>query len=165
MILIVPIAEVHIAGFRECLDIVAREKRFLALIEAPPLEQVRSFVRTNIANDVVQFVALDDGRVIGWADIFAAWQPALAHCGNLGIGVLPAHRGRGIGGELLRACLAKARQKGITRVELEARVDNADALRLYEKHGFVREGVKRNGMRFDGKYFDTVLMSCLQMSP
>ena len=153
----------HADSFRACLDAVAREKRFLALIEAPPLENVREFVRGNVAQDSVQFVALDGERVVGWADIFTAWQPALAHTGNLGIGVLPEYRRRGIGGELLRTCLAKARAKGITRVELEARVDNHDGIRLYEKAGFVREGLKRNGMRFDGVYYDTVLMSYLQV--
>ncbi len=159
---IAPIAERHADSFRLCLDAVAREKKFLALIAAPEPEQVRAFVRQNVELDSVQFVALAGDRVIGWADIFTAWQPALAHTGNLGIGVLPEYRGQGIGGALLRACLEKARRKGITRVELEARVDNAHAIRLYENTGFVREGIKRNGMLFDGVYYDTVLMSYLQ---
>ena len=161
-VIIAPIAESHAESFRACLDTVAREKKFLALIEAPPPEQVRGFLQANVAGDAVQFVALDGDRVVGWADIFTAWQPALAHTGNLGIGVLPEFRGHGIGQALLRACLAKARTKGITRVELEARVDNHNGIRLYEKAGFVREGVKRNGMCFDGNYYDTVLMSYLQ---
>jgi hypothetical protein len=35
---VVPIAEHHIAGLREAVDSVARERRYLALLEAPPLE-------------------------------------------------------------------------------------------------------------------------------
>jgi hypothetical protein len=35
-----PIAEAHISGFRAALDSVARELRFLAFLEAPPLEGV-----------------------------------------------------------------------------------------------------------------------------
>jgi putative acetyltransferase len=73
--------------------------------------------------------------------------------------VLSAYRGRGIGTQLLTACLAKARSKGITRVELEARADNAAALRLYQKLGFTHEARKRNAMRFDGRYYDSVQMS------
>jgi RimJ/RimL family protein N-acetyltransferase len=161
-IVIAPIAESHTESYRACLDAVARERKFLALVEAPPLEQMRAFVKANVDGDAVQFVALDGDRVVGWADIFRAWQPALAHTGNLGIGVLPEFRGQGIGRALLLACLEKALERGITRVELEARVDNQNGIRLYEKAGFVREGVKRNGMRFDGVYFDTVLMSYLQ---
>jgi hypothetical protein len=38
---IISIAEEHIPGFRDALDVVAREKKFLAFLEAPPLEDTR----------------------------------------------------------------------------------------------------------------------------
>ena len=44
-IIIVPISEAHIAGFRACLDAVAREKKYLAQYEAPSLDRVAAFVR------------------------------------------------------------------------------------------------------------------------
>ena len=159
---IVPIAEEYATSFHECLDVVAREKRYLAQIEAPPLERVRSFVRESVANDCAQFVALVGGRVVGWADIFPAWPPAIAHCGGLGMGVLPEYRRRGIGTRLLGSCISKAQTKGITRIELEVRGDNSAAIRLYEQFGFVREAVKERGMRFDGVYYDSVLMSLVK---
>lgn len=154
-----PMAESHALSFRQCLDTVARERQFLALYEAPPLAQVLAFVQQIIASDNPQFVALDGARVVGWADIVPGWAHAIAHTGTLGMGVLPDYRGRGIGESLLRATLAKARTKGITRVELMARADNARAIRLYERMGFAREGVKRGAMRFDGVDYDCVMMS------
>jgi hypothetical protein len=45
---IIPIAEEHIPGFREALDVVAREKKFLAFLEAPPVEDTRRFILKNI---------------------------------------------------------------------------------------------------------------------
>jgi ribosomal protein S18 acetylase RimI-like enzyme len=77
------------------------------------------------------------------------------------MGILAEYRRRGLGEALLRACLSKARVKGITRIELEARADNVPAIRLYEKLGFAHEAVKRSAMRFDGVYFDSVQMSLL----
>ena len=114
-----------------------------------------------MANDAVQFVALDGSNVVGWADIFPAWADAVKHCGSLGMGVLAAHRGQGIGERLLRACLIKAKASDMTRVELEARADNERAIRLYERVGFAHEAIKRNAMRFDGVYYDAVQMSLL----
>lgn len=160
-VVIAPIAAANAASFRACLDTVARERRYLAQIEAPSLEKVESFLRENVGNDVAQFVALDGVRVVGWADILPGWPHAIQHCGSLGMGVLPDYRRRGLGEALLRACIAKAKHKGITRIELAARADNVSAIRLYEKLGFLREALKRNGMRFDGVYFDTVQMSLL----
>jgi hypothetical protein len=43
MIEIVPISPAHIEGFHRTLDLVARERRYLALLEAPPLESMRAF--------------------------------------------------------------------------------------------------------------------------
>jgi putative acetyltransferase len=160
-IVISAIAVANAAGYHRCLDTVARERRYLAQIEAVPLEKLEAIVRENVANDAVQFVALDGIRVVGWADIFPAWAHAVSHCGSLGMGVHPDYRRQGLGEALLRACITKANAKGITRIELEARADNLPAIRLYEKLGFVHEAVKRNAMRFDGVYFDCVQTSLL----
>lgn len=150
------------AGYRECLDVVAREKRYLAQIEALPLDQIERFVRESVEADAAQFVAVDGDRIVGWADVFPHWSAALAHCGTLGMGVHPDYRGQGIGARLLAACLDKAFAKGVTRVELQARADNERAIRLYERAGFVFEARVRNAMRFDGVYYDAVQMRLLR---
>ena len=73
MAIVLPISENHAASFRECLDTVAREKRDLAQVEAPPLELVQQFVHESVVNGAAQFVAVDEaGRVVGWADIVPA---------------------------------------------------------------------------------------------
>ena len=158
---VLPIAEEHADSFRECLDQVARELRYLALLEAPPVEQVRSIVRENIEKGVPQVVALDGATVVGWCDILPGWHHTLRHCGSLGMGLLPPYRGRGIGEQLFRVCLGRAVAAGITRVELEAREDNTRALALYKRLGLVTEGTKIHGMRVDGEYVNTVAMSLL----
>ena len=45
MVEIVPVAEHHAEGFRASLDVVMRERRYLAQVEAPPLERIEAFVR------------------------------------------------------------------------------------------------------------------------
>ena len=48
-VLICPIAEEYIEGFHRCLDNVARERRYLGFLQAPPLESTRGFVLSNPA--------------------------------------------------------------------------------------------------------------------
>ena len=156
---IAPIAESHGESFCACLDSVARERRYLAQIEALPLERVLAFVRESVAKDAAQFVALDGQRVVGWCDIFPGWAHAVRHRGTLGMGVRAEYRDQGIGKRLLAACIAKAGAKGITRIELEARADNERAIKLYERFGFVHEARVRRAMRFDDVYYDAVQMS------
>jgi putative acetyltransferase len=140
---------------------VARERRFLALLEAPSPGDVRAFVLRNIESGVPQFVAVEDGDVVGWCDVLGKPQHALRHAGTLGIGVVAPCRGRGIGRRLLEATVHQAWRVGFTRVELTVRVDNPQARRLYERLGFRIEGLCRRHMRIDGEYYDSYLMALL----
>src|SRR5437868_1447289 len=79
MMEIVPIAADHIEGFHRALDFVARERRYLAFLKAPPLESVRAFVLDNIAKNHPQLVALSAGEVVGWCDILPKSRPVHAH--------------------------------------------------------------------------------------
>ena len=77
------------------------------------------------------------------------------------MGVVAAHRERGIGSALMQATLDDARARGLTRIELTVRIDNERAKRLYEKFGFVVEGLCRRHMRIRGKYYDSHYMALL----
>jgi len=158
---IVPIAEQHIEGFSAALDSVARELKYLAFLEAPPLADVRGFVLQNIAEHVAQFVAVEHERVVGWCDVLPKPHPAMRHSGVLGMGVIDSHRGRGIGRALMEAALKAAWEKGLSRIELTVRADNARAKRLYESFGFAVEGLCRNHMLVQGEYADSYLMALL----
>ena len=161
MVKVEPISLEHIEGFREALDSVARERRYLLLLEAPPLTDVADFVRSNVEGNVAQFVALDDGKVVGWCDISPHPRPGMTHAGVLGMGVIAGYRGRGIGYRLLTAAVAKAIANGLTRIELEVLSSNAAALSLYRKFGFEEEGVKRMARCIDGIWDDLVVMSLI----
>lgn len=55
-------------------------------------------------------------------------------------GVVPAFRGRGLGGRYLDESLAIARAAGVSSIELEVLEHNAGAIRLYERGGFAQVG-------------------------
>jgi ribosomal protein S18 acetylase RimI-like enzyme len=158
---IVRLAEEHVDGFHAVLDSVAREERYLAMLQAPALDEVRRFVAESMAKQRPQFIAVADDRLVGWCDVIEKPREALKHSGVLGMGVLQAYRGRGHGAALMQHTLADAREKGFTRIELTVRVDNERAKRLYEKFGFAIEGLCQRHMRVRGAYYDSYLMACL----
>ena len=161
MIHVVPIAQEHVEGFRAALDSVAREQRYLAMLEAPPMEEVTRFVKEGIASGMPQMVAIADGRIVGWCDVWRKPRATLKHSGVLGMGVLERHRGRGIGKALMGAALQAAKEKGFSRVELTVRVDNPRAKKLYEQFGFAEEGLCKRHMCINGEYADSYLMAVL----
>ena len=157
---IVPIAQDHIEGFHRAVDLVARERRYLAFLEAPPIEATRAFVLDNIKRGHPQFVAVSaNSEVVGWSDVTPMSRPTQAHRGVFGVGLLPQFRGRGIGTKLTRSALAAARAFGLHRVELTVREHNTGAIELYKKEGFAIESVQHDAVLVDGVYEDVVCMA------
>ncbi len=54
------------------------------------------------------------------------------------VGVVPAHRGLGLGEALVRKCLGGFRRVGLKRAYLEVTAENVPAVRLYRRLGFTR---------------------------
>lgn len=91
------------------------------------------------------FVAEAEGRVVGSAGLFPLGKtPRFRHAAMFGISVHPDAQGQGVGNALLRAVIDQADHwLGLTRIVLEVFVDNERARALYERHGFVVEGIER----------------------
>jgi RimJ/RimL family protein N-acetyltransferase len=71
-------------------------------------------------------------------------------------------RGKGLGTEATRLTLQHAfAEQGLNRVELEVFDFDPRARHVYEKVGFVHEGVKRQALLFDEEWVDAHLMSAL----
>ena len=141
------------------IDAVARERLFLAGTSGFSEEATASFIASVRAANGVHLVALVDGAIVGWCDIARAPFEGMTHVGRLGMGVNARFRGQGIGKALLKAALERACRRGLERVELEVYRSNVPAIRLYEAHGFLREGVKLGARKLDGRVDDLLLFA------
>ena len=102
-------------------------------------------------------------RVVGCAGLYPV-SPSLrqAHTRMLGISVGKAWQGQGVGHHLMMALLDWADNwAGVLRIELCVYTDNKRAIVLYQRHGFVQEGVIRAHALRNGAYVDSVLMARL----
>ncbi len=100
-------------------------------------------------------VAVDaDGTILGLYILHPNNVGRCGHIANASYAVAAAARGRGIGGALVRDCLASAREVGFRILQFNAVVEgNASARHLYEKLGFEQLGVIRGGFRMkDGSF-------------
>jgi len=106
-------------------------------------------------------VAEADGVVVGYVKIGPVTPlPSNAHVLQIqGLGVDPGHQGRGVGRVLLQAAADEARARGARKLSLRVLGRNTTARRLYERSGFVVEGVLTGEFLLDGEYVDDVLMA------
>ncbi|MCI0438437.1 MAG: GNAT family N-acetyltransferase [Chloroflexi bacterium] len=112
--------------------------------------------------DDYMLVAEVDGRVVGNIDLTRR-RNRLSHVGHLGMSVHDDFQNQGIGTALMRAILDIADNwLNIKRVELDVFTDNARAIHLYEKFGFVIEGTLKALAFRDGEYVDAYHMARLR---
>jgi ribosomal protein S18 acetylase RimI-like enzyme len=106
-------------------------------------------------------VAEVEGAVAGYVKIRPATPlPSNAHVLQIqGLGVDPGWQGRGVGQALLEAAAEEARARGARKLSLRVLGWNTTARRLYERCGFVVEGVLAAEFLLHGEYVDDVLMA------
>ena len=92
--------------------------------------------------DVVVLVAEHEGEVVGYAYAGLEGHDYMALRGPAGalydVIVNPAHRGGGVGRQLLDAAIAALKGKGAPRIVLSTAQRNLAAQRLFERAGFRR---------------------------
>lgn len=103
-------------------------------------------------SNAIVLVVEDDGRVVGYADVWCI--AGEAELNN--IGVLPECRGRHFGQSLLEEEI-KLAACSCELMNLEVRAGNYKAIGLYEKLGFVQNGLRKGYYENNGE--DAVLMT------
>ena len=84
-------------------------------------------------------IAVEERQIVGYAGLCSYPDEAFVQT----MAVAPEHQRRGVASTLLEDLLAEAARRGQSRVLLEVRADNDVAQRLYARHGFAKESVRR----------------------
>jgi RimJ/RimL family protein N-acetyltransferase len=112
------------------------------------------------SGDGLVLVAEADGDVVGNVLVSVDRNVVSAHIGTLSICVAGDWRDVGIGSALVRAAVDWARGRGLLKVALSVFPDNERAIAVYERAGFVREGLRRRQYRGPGELVrDELLMA------
>lgn len=85
-------------------------------------------------------VALEEDKIVGYAGM---WQ-VMGEGQITNVAVDIAHRGHGIGTELMKALIEAGKQNQLEILLLEVRESNSFARGLYKKSGFKEVGLRKN---------------------
>jgi RimJ/RimL family protein N-acetyltransferase len=158
-VVIRPYLESDLESFHAYVDTVARERKYFGMVVAPPLEKLREGIAKRTGSSMPQIMAVAGERVVGHADLTAQERDGFRHNALVGMGLLQEYRGRGLGVRLLQQLVEGGRRAGLQRLELAVYASNTAAIALYEKSGFVREGLQKKARWLDGRYDDVILMA------
>lgn len=125
------------------------------------LEQEEAFIEgmREKPNSIFLCALNNTGRIIGTTHFMAGTMPRTRHAGELGVTVVKDYWGMGLGSILMDRLIEWIReQKTIRKVNLRVRADNDPAIHIYEKKGFVREGLITREYLIGGTLHDVLWM-------
>lgn len=139
---------VRLAEERDVHDVAELDKLCFAM---PWSEE--SFRQEFTENERALYIVAEIGsRIVGYAGMWVILDEG--HITN--VCVHPDYRKRHIGEGILRVLIAAGAQVGVERTTLEVRRSNAPAIALYEKLGFVSEGVRKG--YYENNNEDAIIM-------
>jgi len=148
---------------------MADEAVFSGLLRMPfpTTELWKQRLAAPLRENDLRLVAERDGSVIGVGTLFSVHSTVRRrHVCGLGISVSMSAQGTGVGTALMSALTGYADNWGhVLRIELTVYPDNAAAIALYQKFGFVQEGLHKNYALRAGRYVDSIAMARLHPNP
>lgn len=125
------------------------------------LQALECQIQNSIEDNDFLLIAEVEGEIVGYLSAERGVPNRIKHTAYVVTGVREKYRGCGIGKELFQRLDSWAKENDVTRLELTVICNNIIAKKLYEKNGFVVEGIKKNSMIMDGQYVDEFYMAKL----
>lgn len=148
----------------ELLPQAHRESEFLAFMAGEfdwTLEQEREFVRdrADLESGVLLGVEVD-ARLVAICGAHRLPRRRYRHHAELGMTVLQAYWGLGVGQTMMDGLLSWAHDRGLRKMYLRVASPNDRALALYNKFGFIEEGrLREDWLLSNGTFVDTIIMA------
>ncbi|MBO5472679.1 MAG: ribosomal protein S18-alanine N-acetyltransferase [Lachnospiraceae bacterium] len=96
------------------------------------------FLKMIEQKDARYYVAEEEGRLLGGCGVLLI----VGEGSITNVVIVPEARNKGVATGLMRYMMEEGAREGIEAYTLEVRVSNAPAIHLYEKLGFVSEGIR-----------------------
>ena len=160
----IEIREIRVAdasAYIELLQRLDRESTFLLWEPGErtiTVEALRAHMETVDRTQRLHLLATCDDELVGFLVCIRGAVRRLRHRCDFTMAVLSGHQRNGVGAGLLQATEVWARANGIRRIELTVMSHNLAAIALYERAGFVLEGVKRGAIQVDDAPVDECVM-------
>lgn len=124
-----------------------------------PIEGVkRKLSMSKGSENSIVLIALENEEIIARAELEGYYAARIHHRAKFSISVRKDHWNRGIGTEMIKKIFEQAKKMQIRIIELEVITDNAGAIALYHKMGFIDIGIYENYFYVNGIYKDAIIM-------
>lgn len=124
-------------------------------------ESVKNYICSMDFEKNLLIVAVTNAAVVGalsGIQMDGGKRPETAHILNIGLHIVPEYRGLGIGSQMLDYAIDWARLRKFKKLEANIFTTNKKSLHLFERAGFIEEGMRHKRIRIGKQYIDEVLI-------
>ena len=151
------------AGILEYVERITGETDFLTFGPGEfdlSLEDEEKYILSRLESSNGLFIIAEiAGALVGCITFKGGDKPRTQHVSEFGCSVLKEYWKLGIGSVLVETLIEWAKSSGIIRkLNLKVRPDNNRAIALYERFGFVREGLITREYLTNGEFYDSICM-------
>jgi len=107
------------------------------------------------------FVAEYNKELLGFLSLETSEWKSLLCTAELMVGVLSSHQRKGVSSKLFEFSELWASNRGIHRIELLVLAKNVSAIGLYQKLGYIQEGIRKESSRMGNHFLDEIYMAKL----
>lgn len=136
-------------------DLIAEDTYLMLSGKKMTVAEEKKYVRESLArmkkNEKYHVVVSVGDRIVGSAEIRRG-EKRKHHLGEIGIAILPSHRGQGLGKRLMEVLIAEGKRLGLRILMLHCFENNTVALALYKKLGFIPCGLLPDALNYRGRF-------------
>lgn len=132
--------KIRFANEKDLLSLAILAEEFMPK-EADDTKRVNVLKQALRNPDYEVLVAELDGEIVGFIDqwVMQDFTHGAKHSYIHNLYVSSKHRRKGVASKLLREAMKNAKNRGVSEIHVTTRFDNKLAIKLYKKHGLVKE--------------------------
>ncbi|MGL4570580.1 MAG: GNAT family N-acetyltransferase [Clostridium sp.] len=123
------------------------------------IDPIKKMIEKNIEEENLLKVAIYNNQIVGFICVQRGSLNRIRHTAYIVLGIRKQFRGKGIGKSFFKELDLWSKENNIKRLELTVMCKNDIAKSLYEKNGFLIEGIKKKSVVVDGEYMDEFYMA------
>jgi len=128
--------------------------------EAPrSLEEEQSFIDKMVQLDNMYIAAVINDEIVGIARVIRGELEMKRHIGLFRTWLVNSAQGKGIGSKIMSYTIKWCQIHQLHKLCLTVFASNELAHKLYERFGFIQEGVQKEQVKINGSYEDEILMA------
>jgi RimJ/RimL family protein N-acetyltransferase len=154
-----PVEERDAESIVSAVELIIKSGSYIQKEAARTIQDEIKFIKHMVLQDNMYVAVEINHQIVGIARVIRGELEMKRHIGLFRTWLVEVAQGKGIGTELINYTIEWCKIHKLHKLCLTVFASNGLAHKLYERFGFVQEGIQKEQVKINGKYDDEVFMA------